>query len=171
MEDAAAATLRALRLEWTGIAGRGVSPVDDDALSVLDPLACQDVTCGTAILVQCGVVGKFVLAIERSAVVHVGERNEGTDAGVLEGHDVLDSAIDRGLTDRRRAEPEAIPGRDGLGTTKCPLREPHSPPNGVTGACGRLQVTIPSTGSRADAEERTVDWADELPRHRLFSTA
>jgi hypothetical protein len=63
MDDAAAAAFGAVRLERTGIAGRGIGPVDDDALGVLDPLACQCVTCRAVIPVLRGFVGEVVLAV------------------------------------------------------------------------------------------------------------
>jgi hypothetical protein len=39
------------------------------------------------------IVRKVVLAEERSAVIHVGERDVGADAGILQGDDVLDRAV------------------------------------------------------------------------------
>ena len=91
MDNPPPIAFRALRLERTGIARRGIGPVDDDALGVLDPLSSQRVTSRTRVRVVGRIVGKFVLPIERPAVIHVGERDIGPDPGVLQSDDVLDA--------------------------------------------------------------------------------
>jgi hypothetical protein len=82
MEDPAAAAFGALCLERARIAGRGIGPIDDHALGVLNALPFQHVTSRTGVRVVVRIVGKLILTIERS-----------TDALVLESHDVLDRAI------------------------------------------------------------------------------
>ena len=54
----------------------------------------------------------------------------------------------RGVADRGWSEPEALAGRNGMGTASCPVRKPSGPPTGVRAGRRRLQVTIPSPENR-----------------------
>src|SRR5215207_11664080 len=51
MDNPPPIAFRALRLERTGIARRGIGPVDDDALGVLDPRARERMAFRAAVLI------------------------------------------------------------------------------------------------------------------------
>src|SRR5215208_5601557 len=53
---------------------------------------------------------------------------------------------------RRRAEPEALPGREGLGAASCPVRAPRSPPEGARAALSRVRVRTHLAGDRGIGE-------------------
>ena len=55
-----------------------------------------------------------------------------------------------GAADRGGPEPEALPGRHGLGTASCPLREPPGTVRGATERLSRHRVTISSLLDRTE---------------------
>jgi hypothetical protein len=85
-------------LDWAGIAGGGVGPIDDQRFGVLGRPAWEPVPFGALVLVPLAIIGELRRAIEGCAVP-VGQRDVSPDARVLDGLDVLDGAV-RGVADR-----------------------------------------------------------------------
>ena len=77
----------------------------------------------------------------------------------------------QGLLIAAGPEPEAVAGRDGLGTTTCPVWEPRGHSSRATRALGRLQVTISSARMSTNPVDRTSLRTYEQPCPRPFSTA
>jgi hypothetical protein len=57
-----------------------------------------------------------------------------------------------GIADRGRPEPEALPGRYGLGTTKCPVWEPCGPSGAARSVLSCLRVITNQPGDRGTSE-------------------
>ena len=63
----------------------------------------------------------------------------------------------RGVADRGRAEPEALPGRDRVGPAPCPLWEPAGPPSGATSG-SRPSPGDDRSGRRPGTGELDLEW-------------
>src|SRR3954447_24926673 len=85
-------------LDWAGIAGGGVGPIDDQRFGVLDRPAWERAPFGALILVPLTIIGELRRAIEGRAVP-VRQGDVGPNARVLDGLDVLDGAVG-GVADR-----------------------------------------------------------------------
>jgi hypothetical protein len=76
----------------------------------------------------------------------------------------------RGLADRRRAEPQALPGRNRVGATSRALWQLRGPPERAMVAHSRLAVTTSLAGDNAYHPRSTSGPGARVGRRQLFST-
>src|SRR5215212_1210178 len=93
MYDAAVVAGRALGLDGTRVAGRGLGAIDHLVLGVFGLAVWQGLALWAAVQVSRGVVGERALPEKRRPLVEIGQREERPNTRVLQRDDVFGRAV------------------------------------------------------------------------------